>query len=200
MNTCMNCGSKNIIKNKVDSRYLYYCSKCNMLKYDKRKITSGSMYLYDSITEGVACNGSHKIEWELLINSIFKKEREGLSSMQQLIEWAGKNYLSYDFDNYNKLVEFKRAKPIVLFPHHKNELFSEYIAIPGIDYLIRLCAIGRQNDFSFLAYIDKKRLPYPIYNAPKSLSDTYTWGYNIYKSYLLSNPNALKEILKRAGY
>jgi len=171
-----------------------------MLKYDKRKITSGSMYLYDSITEGVACNGSHKIEWELLINSIFKKEREGLSSMQQLIEWAGKNYLSYDFDNYNKLVEFKRAKPIVLFPHHKNELFSEYIAIPGIDYLIRLCAIGRQNDFSFLAYIDKKRLPYPIYNAPKSLSDTYTWGYNIYKSYLLSNPNALKEILKRAGY
>jgi hypothetical protein len=50
----------------------------------------------DDILEGVAKNGSHEIEWVILLNTAFRSDASKPSPSAQLNTWAKENNLRYD--------------------------------------------------------------------------------------------------------
>ena len=110
---CRKCTSRDVVSSIVDERKMYECLKCNNIWYDERKSTNDYCSVVDSITDDISEKGSHEVDAEILLNTIFRTlDKADPSFEDQLKNWANMNKLQ--FQNFQKDVNGE-SRPYIKF-------------------------------------------------------------------------------------
>ena len=95
---CQNCTSRNIVSTIVDGSRMFECQDCNNIWYKRPSSGGPNEIILEQIINDIEKTGSHETLTVFLLNGPFREvEREGLSFMDQLQNWANKNKLHYNF-------------------------------------------------------------------------------------------------------
>lgn len=100
----MNCPKCNapLVDETIEGRRRERCTKCNYMKYDRRKVTDGYHSIVDDIADEVASKGMARSDWVVLINTAFSAgssfhgHARGRTSEEQLKDWCAVHGFKYE--------------------------------------------------------------------------------------------------------